>query len=45
MTPDGSLLVLAQDANNLKRISITPSSETSLATLGGTGTTVARANK
>ncbi len=41
MAPDGSLSVLVQDANNLKRITITPSPETSLATLGGAGITVA----
>jgi|SRR5579863_4040657 len=35
MAPDGSLSVLAQDQNNLKRITITPSAETSFATLGG----------
>ena len=35
MAPDGTLLVLAQDDKNLKRITITPSSETSLATMGG----------
>ncbi len=37
MLPDGSLAVLAQDQNNLKRITITPSADTSLATLGGSG--------
>ncbi|HXS74592.1 MAG TPA: hypothetical protein VN753_00335 [Terracidiphilus sp.] len=41
MAPDGSLSVLAQDEHNLKRITITPSSETSLATLGGGGALVA----
>ena len=33
--PDGTLLVLGQDENSLKRLAITPSSETSLATIGG----------
>ena len=33
--PDGTLLVLGQDDNSLKRFAITPSSETSLATIGG----------
>jgi len=42
MAPDGSLSVLVQDENNLKRISITPSAETSLATLGGGGALVAK---
>jgi hypothetical protein len=42
MSPDGSLSVLAQDDNNLKRITITPSPETSLATLGGGGTVLAK---
>jgi hypothetical protein len=42
MLPDGSLAVLAQDQNNLKRITITPSVETSLASLGGGGALVAR---
>lgn len=42
MAPDGSLSVLAQDENNLKRITITPSPETSLATLGGGGSMLAR---
>jgi WD40 repeat protein len=40
--PDGTLLVLGQDENSLKRISITPSPESSLATMLGGGTTVAR---
>jgi len=34
--PDGTLLILAQDDNSLKRITITPSAETSVATLTGT---------
>lgn len=42
MLPDGSLAVLVQDQNNLKRITITPSSETSVATLGGGGALVAK---
>ncbi len=42
MAPDGSLSVLVQDENNLKRITITPSPETSLATLGGDGTVLAK---
>jgi hypothetical protein len=42
MAPDGSLSVLAQDENNLKRITITPSPETNLATLGGDGTVLAK---
>ena len=37
MLPDGSLAVLVQDQNNLKRITITPSADTSVATLGGNG--------
>ena len=45
MAPDGSLSVLAQDEHNLKRITITPSPETSLATLGGGGITVASTGK
>jgi len=46
MSPDGSLSVLAQDQNNLKRITITPSPETNLATMGGGGgITVARTDK
>jgi len=36
--PDGTLLVLAQDDNSLKRISITPSDSTRVATLTGGGT-------
>ena len=32
--PDGTLFVLGQDENSLKRISITPSPESSLATMG-----------
>jgi hypothetical protein len=35
MDPGGALLVLLQDATALKRFSITPSSETSNATLFG----------
>ena len=42
MAPDGSLSVLAQDANNLKRITITPSAGTSIASLGGGGAMLAR---
>ena len=45
MLPDGSLSVLVQDQNNLKRITITPSSETSLATLGGGGALVAKSDQ
>jgi hypothetical protein len=41
--PDGTLSFLTQDENSLKRITITPSSETSLATLLG-GATVANRN-
>jgi len=40
--PDGTLLVLGQDENSLKRISITPPPESSFATMLGGGTTVAR---
>jgi hypothetical protein len=36
--PDGTLLVLAQDDNSLKRITITPSDSTSVTTLAGGGT-------
>jgi hypothetical protein len=36
--PDGTLLVLAQDDNSLKRITITPSDSASVATLAGGGT-------
>jgi len=39
--PDGSLSLLAQDDNSLKRITITLSDQTSLATMLGGGTTVA----
>jgi hypothetical protein len=39
--PDGTLSFLAQDDNSLKRITITPSSETSLATLAGRATELA----
>ncbi|WP_162601081.1 PD40 domain-containing protein [Occallatibacter savannae] len=42
MLPDGSLAVLGQDQNNLKRITITPSSETSVAALSGGGALVAK---
>jgi hypothetical protein len=40
--PDGTLSFLAQDDNSLKRITITLSPETSLATMLGGGTAVAR---
>jgi len=36
MFPDGTLLILAQDDNSLKRVTITPSADTSVATLTGT---------
>jgi hypothetical protein len=42
MAPDRSLSVLAQDDNNLKRITITPSPETSVVSLGGGGTVLAK---
>ena len=42
MTLDGSLSILAQDENNLKRITITPSAEITVATLGGGGAMVAK---
>jgi hypothetical protein len=42
MAPDGSLSVLVQDERNLKRITITPSAETSIAILGGSGAMVAK---
>ena len=42
MAPDGSLSVLGQDENNLKRITIMPSSEISIATIGGGGSLVAK---
>lgn len=42
MLPDGSLAVLAQDQNNLKRITITPSAETSVAAMGGGGALMAK---
>jgi hypothetical protein len=45
MAPNGSLMVLAQDDNNLKRITITPSAETSLVTLGGGGALVATTDR
>ena len=41
---DGNLLVLLEDGNSLKRISITPSPDTSLATVGGGGTAQANGN-
>jgi hypothetical protein len=41
MAPDGSLSILAQDENNLKRIPIRPSAEPSVASFGGGGTTLA----
>lgn len=37
ITPDGSLLFLSEDDNSLKRISVTPSDGTSVATLTGGG--------
>jgi hypothetical protein len=45
MAPDGSLAVLVQDDKNLKRITITPSSATSVATLGGGGALVAKSDQ
>ena len=45
MAPDGSLSVLVQDENNLKRITIMPSAETSLATLGGGGALLAKSDR
>ena len=42
MSPDGSLSILAQDENNLKRITITPSPETSVAALSGASALVAK---
>ena len=42
--PDGTLSFLAQDDNSLKRITVTLSPETSLATILGGGTAVARGN-
>jgi hypothetical protein len=41
---DGNLLVLVEDGDSLKRISITPSPDTSLATVVGSGTTQANGN-
>ena len=41
MQPNGSLSVLVQDQNNLKRITITPSAETSVAAMGGGGALIA----
>ncbi|MBS1801848.1 MAG: hypothetical protein JST28_00695 [Acidobacteria bacterium] len=45
MAPDGSLSVLLQDENNLKRITITPSAESGLASLGGGGMLVAKSDR
>lgn len=45
MAPDGSLSILAQDENNLKRITITPSPEISVATIGGGSALVAERNR
>jgi len=42
MTPDGTLLFLSEDDNSLKRITITPSDATSVASL--TGATMSAAN-
>ncbi len=42
--PDGNLLVLLEDGDSLKRIRITPSPDTSLATVVGSGTTQANGN-
>ena len=42
MAPDGSLSVLVQDDHNLKRITITPSAETSVAVLAGGGALLAK---
>ncbi len=42
MAPDGSLSVLVQDEHNLKRITITPSPETSVASITGGGALVAK---
>jgi len=42
MAPDGSLSVLVQDDHNLKRITITPSAETSVAALAGGGALLAK---
>jgi hypothetical protein len=41
---DGNLLVLLEDGDSLKRISITPSPDTSLSTVVGSGTTQANGN-
>jgi hypothetical protein len=41
---DGNLLVLLEDGNSLKRINITPSPDTSLATVVGSGTMQANGN-
>lgn len=43
-TADGSLLVLVQDETTLKRLTITPSASTSIATLTGSTTTLAGAH-
>ena len=43
--PDGTLSFLAQDDNSLKRITITPSSETSVATMLGGGSSAVAANQ
>jgi hypothetical protein len=40
--PDGTVSFLAQDDNSLKRITITPSAETSVATMTGTFSAVNR---
>ena len=45
MDPDGSLSVLAQDQNNLKRITITPSPEISVGTISGGSALVAERNR
>jgi len=42
MAPDGTLSVLVQDDHNLKRITITPSAETSVAALAGGGALLAK---
>jgi WD40 repeat protein len=45
VSPDGRLSILGQDNNSLKRITITPSPETSVASLGGGGITIAGTGK
>ena len=45
MAPDGTLSILAQDEHNLKRITITPSPEISVATIGGGSALVAERNQ